>query len=352
MHTIRLFLDKNSLTLTGNSALLNWHVRNEGSAPVEQLQISIRAIVDDPDLQLLAGNDRNSIRLAPGQSHCVHSGLKVARSLRCALEVQLRGLNGHGAFFLSATSILGFTLPDPGVTTTIEVADDALLKRINTSGPLHVKVGKSALLKDLDLGGQANVEHAEHSSTEEALIPLTLSDPGLPGLYPLNLDQIASHWPRLSRALQIDFVDVSGRPTAHARVAAESYTCDLYRARIVTVQPGYLTLIAQGASGNCYLMAPNPAGSGNSVLPPGSHFFPGPLLLDVNQLGEQQRRWYFSPPAGEERLFAILTRTPLWPQAMPIASPLTEAAAVQLIIHAMAQSDSLVALARITTMEA
>lgn len=350
MHGIRLFLDRESAKLTGDSALLRWIIRNEGDAPVRQFDVRVKALLEDPDVRIISGSEAPGM-IQPGQFCRHHTGLKVAQSSACALEIQLRGHNGTGAFFLTGQQTLLFTKPIAGSTTTIEVGNDALLKRINAAGSLHLKVGGSALIRDLDLGGQASVEIASSATTAENLIEVELSAPGLPGLHPLQLDTVAGHWPRLSKALQIEFVDTQDRPVHRALVSRHASACDNYRARIVTVQSGCLTLIAQGASGTYYLLAPNPHGLGNSPLPAGTHFFPGAPVLDVAQLPAEQRRLYFSLPAGNEHLLAALTPDPLFPQAMPLGSRLSEELVAQLLAHAYAQPGSLLALAKVATVE-
>lgn len=172
----------------------------------------------------------------------------------------------------------------------------------------------------------------------------------LPGLHPLDLDIVALHWPLKSPSFQISFVNDAGAPITTAHADTDYRRADTYRLMVTAASSGYLTLIGQGTSSDYFLLAPNLRGKiGLRRIDTGSHSFPGHLLFDTTQLSEQQRRLYFTPPYGNERVLALLTATPLFNQMMEGLAPLSEGEVVRLILEAHSRPGSQLALAKVVT---
>lgn len=351
---VRLFLDKKSLGLTHETASLRWFVLNQGDTILRNIQVSMRECLDHPDLSLLQSRSRTDVVLAPGEQLEASSGLKIRHSLRCPLELQLSGLSGSRPFVLVSRGAPSFRFEksESGATTQINVEGAALIKNLSGTGALTIKVGGDALIKDLHLGKGASVQIDHAMPSVDDLIEIQLCQPEIAGLYPLDLDTLVAHWPNQQRGLSLTFVDKDNRPISQAFACSDVDQSDLYRARLTTVSPGYLTLISQGASGNYYLMFPNPQGIGLAPLSAQSTcFFPGPELLDVSQLPYDEQEWTFAFPTGTERLLALLTTQPLWSEAPPVLSKLTQEALVELFRAARQSSGSEVSLAKIETRE-
>ena len=352
--TIRLFLDKKSLSLTHETASLRWFVANEGESVLRNVQVNLRKCNEHPELELLTSNCRADIPTASGGLLEASSGLKVRESLRCALEVEVRGLTGGAPFHLVSRGMPTFIFVknDSGVPTVIEVGGDALIENMSGRGPLTIKVGGNALIEDLKRITDACVQMEHALPAAEDLIEIQLCQPEVAGLYPLDLAMLVAHWPNRRTGLSLSFVNPAGHPITRAWVSHNEALCDLYRARLITVSPGYLTLISQGSSGNFYLMCPNPHGVGiGSLAGQSTCFFPGPELLDVSQLPLEEQEWVFGFPAGTERLLALLTPAPLWPQPMPVQSQLTEDALRELFNAARHTLGSEICLATVETSE-
>lgn len=351
---VRLFLDKKSLGLTNETALLRWFVVNKGGTVLRNVQVSMRECLDHPDLSLLQSRSRTDVGLAPGEQLEASSGLKIRHSLRCSLEVQLSGLSGSRPFVFVSRGAPSFSFEksESGATTQIDVEGAALIKNLSGTGALTIKVGKDALIKDLHLGKGASVQFDHAIPGVDDLIEIQLCQPEIAGLYPLDLDTLVAHWPNRQRGLSLTFVDKDSRRISQAFASSDVDQSDLYRARLTTISSGYLTLISQGSSGNYYLMFPNPQGIGLAPLATQStYFFPGPELLDVNQLPYDEREWTFGFPTGTERLLALLTTQPLWPEAPPVLSKMTQELLVELFLAALQSPNSEVSLARIETHE-
>lgn len=161
---------------------------------------------------------------------------------------------------------------------------------------------------------------------------------------------MALHWPLKSPSFQISFVNDAGAPITTAHADTDYRRADTYRLMVTAASSGYLTLIGQGTSSDYFLLAPNLRGKiGLRRIDTGSHSFPGHLLFDTTQLSEQQRRLYFTPPYGNERVLALLTATPLFNQMMEGLAPLSEGEVVRLILEAHSRPGSQLALAKVVT---
>lgn len=229
-----------------------------------------------------------------------------------------------------------------------------------------VEIGKGVARTQGGSVAQKSLEHESSSWTTAPQLtntPSPTSGPGfaqnfgtapapapLPGLHPLDLDIVAMHWPLKSPAFQISFVNDAGAPITTAHADTDYRRADTYGLMVTTASRGYLTLIGQGTSSDYFLLAPNLRGKvGLKQIDTGSHSFPGPLLFDTTQLSEQQRRLYFTPPCGNERVLALLTTTPLFDQMMDGLAPLTEGEVVRLILEAHNRPGSQLALAKVVT---
>ncbi len=351
---VRLFLDKKSLGLTNETATLRWFVVNQGDTVLRNIQVSMRECLDHPDLSLLQSRSRTDVSLAPGEQLEASSGLKIRHSLRCPLEVQLSGLSGSRPFVLVSRGAPSFSFErsESRATTQIDVEGAALIKNLSGTGALTIKVGKDALIKDLHLGKGACVQIDHAMPSVDDLIEIQLCQPEIAGLYPLDLDTLVAHWPNRQQGLSLTFVDKDDRPITQAFVSSDLDNSDLYRARLMTVSSGYLTLISQGASGKYCLLCPNPQGIGLGPLAAHRcYFFPGQELHDVSQLPLEEQEWTFGFPTGTERLLALLTTQPLWPEALPVLSTMTQEALVELFCAARQSPSSEVSLAKIETKE-
>jgi hypothetical protein len=342
---IRLFLDKKSLDLVGDSAMLRWWVLNQGSRPIRNLKVDLHSRVVQPDLVIAAATARDRVALQGGEMLGANTALTIKSSGHYTLEVCVEGQLDDCRIEAVSTQepVFKFVKPEAGVETHITVEGSALIKNVSSTGSLNIKVAGDALLKGLHIGSgnpddQSMIGHA--APAIEDLIEISLRIPEAKYLYPLELEKLVAAWP-WSQHLVLDFVDEHGRQITEARVD------QVYRLRLKTFGAGYPLLVSRGSSGKYYLMGPDRRGIGVARLPQGEYLYPGPELFPVANLPEGEHELYFADP-GVESMLAVLTLQPLLSDPLEGLSPFPAEHVASLLADARARPGTDIGLAKIT----
>jgi hypothetical protein len=332
---VRLFLSVSGEPKPACQCVLAWHVVNDEAADeLSDFEINLFAGHPEARVENLEYNPaRLQRRIGPGERAPLSSSVTPRVEGDYSFDIMLSGRDRSGRVFRfhSVNSWLFSAVRDTQVKMTIEVDEGSGVanarKFASGAGVSEVTIrGKRGSIIDGSSSADLHLNAQASESTDQGTRVRLLSGEGeveIPlreyaadeGLNPLDLELFSAAWPKGRGGVRVRFVDADGRP--------RQGTCKLketYRLQVEAETPGYLTLISQGSSGKYYGIVPNTiSGAEAARVRTGVIIhYPGELLpLPTPSLGHTDCI-RFNPPAGVERVLAVLTPEPLVIEPWPI----------------------------------
>lgn len=315
---VMLYFDESIVMMPGRDEVIRWGVLNCAAKAITDLRIELSS-ANRQSAEAYFGKLSRGLWIEPGVYGVIVQNLKIADGEgRRAFDVHVSGTLEDGSFFDLVSlqpSIFKFCGPDDATRRMdIEIGGGGILNNLGDYyDQCKIRIEGSAILDFAQVsprkqGCESNLDSKGTEIDPGSLRPVHLTwSQAIDGLLPLDLERFAAAW-RGRRGLSLHFIDEERRPRGQA-----ARVKDVYSLHVVAHDVGYLTIVAQGTTGEFFLFAPNTSTTPDTfyIQAGSSRFLPGELLplplTDRPTMGDM----LMFCDAGEERILTLLTPRPL-----------------------------------------